>query len=157
MTLPHRTQSPLATTRQHERAFTLIEILVVVVIVGILATLVAQNLGGATEQASLSATKNDISAIESAATRYRITKKRFPEEIQDLVGDEDATIRFLDEVPVDPWTGNEYRIERHGSRIIVYCDGADGEEGTEDDLSSENYKKMTLEQYLEIIKTTQGG
>lgn len=142
--------------RRYERGFTLIEILVVVVIVGVLATLVVSNLTGTTEQANLAATQSDIQQIESAAMRYKLANKKWPEEIQELVGEPDDVIRYLDDVPVDKWTGNEYRLERRGNGVIVYCDGADGEPETEDDLTSDNVKKMTVQEYLEIIKQTSG-
>lgn len=145
-----------AQKRRSQGGFTLIEILVVVVIVGVLATLVAQNLGGTTEQANLAATKSDMNAIKTAAQRFKMQKKRWPEELSELIGDEDSTIRYLDldEVPKDKWTGAEYVLERRGGRVIVICYGADGEEGTDDDLTSENVGKMDVEQYMEIIKNS---
>ncbi|MCB9920147.1 MAG: prepilin-type N-terminal cleavage/methylation domain-containing protein [Planctomycetes bacterium] len=138
--------------RRNQGGFTLIEILVVVVIVGVLATLVVQNLSGTQEQANLAATQSDIAAIDAAATRYKLNNGKWPESIDELVGTDDATIRYLDEAPVDKWTGAPYTIERSGGGIIVICAGADGEVGGDDDLTSENIKKMKLAEYLEIIK-----
>lgn len=138
--------------RRKERGFTLIEILVVVVIVGVLATLVAQNLGGTQEQANLAATQHEIETIKSAALRYKMANQQWPETIEELVGNEESTIRYLDEVPVDKWTGAPYTIERQGGGILVVCAGANGNVGDDDDLTSDNIKKMKLAEYLEIIK-----
>ncbi len=137
--------------RRKERGFTLIEILVVV-IVGVLATLVVQNLSGTQEQANLAATASDIEAIKGAATRYKLNNGKWPESIEELVGNDEATIRYLDEAPVDKWTGAAYTIERQGGGILVVCAGYTGNVGDGDDLTSDNIKKIKLAEYLEIIK-----
>ena len=141
------------TERKKQEGFTLVEIMVVVVIVGILATLVAQNVFGATEQAKLDATRSDIDAISQAAERYRLTTGDFPEDIGALVQRNEGGIQYLktSENPTDKWKGEEYRIEREGARLIVRCAGFDGDFDTEDDITSENMGKLKVEEYLKII------
>ena len=127
-----------------EHGFTLIEIMVVVVILGILATLVVptviKNVGIARQNKA----KSDISTIESQLEMFRLHAFRYPttdEGIEALVnppGSIDARERwkgpYLKKVPKDPW-GRPYRYISPGTRsdIDLYTLGADGQEGGEDE------------------------
>ena len=141
------------TEHKKQEGFTLVEIMVVVVIVGILATLVAQNVFGSTEQAKLDATRSDIDAIAQAADRYRLTHGNYPEEMSELVEESEGGIQYLKvaEEPTDKWTNTEYRLEREGAKLVVRCAGFDGEFDTEDDITSQNMQKLNIEEYLKII------
>ncbi|GIX22735.1 MAG: type II secretion system protein G [Gammaproteobacteria bacterium] len=124
------------------RGFTLIEIMVVVIILGILAGLVIPKIMDRPDQAKVVRAKNDIRAIEAALNMYRLDNHKYPsteEGLQALVepprGDGARNWKqggYLDRLPKDPW-GNEYRYEnpgRHGP-IDIYSLGADGQEGGE--------------------------
>ena len=134
------------TDRRNERnpkGFTLVEILVVVIIIGIMATLVAQNVLGETDKAKLTKVKNDLQQIASAAERFYLDKSRLPESVQELV---DEQYLKVSETPKDPWD-NEYVIEEGEGRIrvVVISFGPDGSQDTEDDITNLNMASYTVE------------
>jgi general secretion pathway protein G len=123
-----------------ESGFTLIEIMVVVVILGILAALVAPNVIGRIGDAQTNAAKADIRAIESALKLYRMDNFRYPTTDQGI----DALVQrpsdaknwpaggYLDKVPKDPW-GEPYRYLNPGQNgeIDIFTLGADNQPGGE--------------------------
>ena len=124
-------------TRAARRAFTLVELMVVIVIIGILATLVVVNVGGADDDAKVSAAKVGVGEIGNAIKMFRIRTGSLPETLEELVegpgsGESDTAWRpLLDKVPEDPW-GNEYEYEVTNEDIDefeVVCFGKDGEPG----------------------------
>lgn len=131
-------------SRQSQNGFTLIEIMVVVVILGILAALVAPNVIQNVSEARINKAKSDIRVIESQLEMFRLHAFRYPstdEGLDALVtppGDADAADRwkgpYLDKVPKDPW-GRPYLYLSPGSRadVDVYSLGADGAPGGEDE------------------------
>lgn len=136
-----------------ERGFTLVEIMVVVVILGLLATIVAQNVLGSTDEAKLQKTKSDLSTIREACKMYKIKEGRFPEQISDLVDEQESGHKYLDleEVPTDPWgNNNEYRLEIENGRPVVICDGPDGQQDTEDDITTKNMHKIKIEELMKL-------
>lgn len=125
-----------------QRGFTLIEIMVVVVIIGVLAAVVAANVLPKLGQASIAAAKTDIRALESALEFYKLDNFRYPTTEQGL--------RALVEKPADPeitnWNGpylkrankdpwkRDYLYENpstHGGEFDVFTLGADGKPGGE--------------------------
>lgn len=130
--------------RQKQSGFTLIEIMVVVVILGILAAIVAPNFLGKTDEARVIKAKQDIRALESALELYKLDNFNYPSTDQGL----DALVNqpsgspeaknwkdggYMKRLPKDPW-GNEYQYLNPGvnGQIDIYSYGADGEEGGED-------------------------
>ncbi len=130
-------------TRKRQRGFTLVEIMVVVIIIGIMATLVAQNVLGETDTAKLNAVKNDLNQISEASERFYLKNGRVPESVQELI---DEQYLKLSEVPKDPW-GNEYVIEEgEGNiKIRVLCFGPDGSQDTDDDITNLNMRSYDVE------------
>lgn len=121
------------------RGFTLIEIMVVVVILGILAVLIVPRLVGRTDEARAVATKQDIATIMQSLKLYRLDNGRYPTTEQGLA----ALVtkpqvqpvpsnwqKYLDKVPKDPW-GNAYHYLNPGVRgeIDVFSLGADAQPG----------------------------
>lgn len=84
--------------------FTLIEIMVVVVILGILAAVVVPQIMDRPDTARLTKAKQDIRAIESALNLYKLDKFNYPTTEEGL---EILSPKYLDRLPIDPW-GNEY-------------------------------------------------
>ena len=116
-----------------EGGFTLVELMVVIVIIGLLATVVVINVMPAQDTARVKKAEADIALLEQAAEMYRLSKLNYPtssEGLQALVGE-----GFVKRLPEDPW-GNPYHYAapgREGRAFDVYSYGADGREGGEDD------------------------
>ncbi|MBT8089467.1 MAG: type II secretion system major pseudopilin GspG [Gammaproteobacteria bacterium] len=136
-------QNPRAQCRvKRQQGFTLIEIMVVVIIIGILAAIVAPNVIGRIDDAQITKAKAEISNIENALKFYRLDNFTYPtteQGLQSLVTKPtDPNIRnwktggYLDRLPKDPW-GNPYQYLNPGNNneIDVYTLGRDGRPGGE--------------------------
>lgn len=123
------------------RGFTLIEIMVVVVIMGILAALVVPKLMGRTDDARVTAARQDIATVMQSLKLYKLDNQRYPTTEQGLkaliekptVGPEARgwkTGGYLDKLPKDPW-GNPYQYLSPGIKgeVDVFSYGADGQAG----------------------------
>ena len=121
--------------------FTLIEILVVIVILGILAALVVPRVLERPDEARVIAAKSDIATIMQALKLYRLDNQRYPTTEQGLVAlvtrptqaPEPGNWKpngYLERLPKDPW-GQPYQYLNPGLRgeIDVYSFGADGQPG----------------------------
>jgi general secretion pathway protein G len=132
--------------------FTLIEIMVVIIILGLLATLVIPNITGYTEKAKREKARADIASLEGALELFRADNGFFPvtEQGLDALVIKPATGRvpqkwmdggyFKKGVPLDPW-GNRYVYfspGRRGDGYEIISLGADGQE-SEDDVSSSDH------------------
>jgi len=125
------------------RGFTLIEILVVIVILGILAGLIVPRIMDRPDQARVVAAKADIAAIMNGLKLYRLDNGTYPsadQGLQALVkkperGDIPRNWKpggYLERLPKDPW-GNDYQYLNPGlnAEVDVFCFGADGKPGGE--------------------------
>ncbi|CAM4051189.1 type II secretion system major pseudopilin GspG [Kerstersia similis] len=145
---------PVSRQRSFRRAgrqsgFSLIEIMVVVVIMGILAALVVPNLLDRPDQARIVAARQDIGGIMQALKLYRLDNGRYPTQaqgLQALVQRPDAAPlpnnwrSYMDRLPNDPW-GAPYQYLNPGvhGEIDVFSFGADsqaGGEGNDADIGS---------------------
>ncbi len=122
--------------------FSLLELLIVIVIIGILGTIVYTRFMDLPERAKVQAAKQQILIFKMAMDRYRLDNDAYPSGEQGL----DAIRNYLDskEVPLDPW-GKEYILRVPGENEREYdiiSRGPDKQEGTEDDIRSwELHKK----------------
>jgi len=112
---------------KQQRGFTLIEIMVVVVILGILASVVMPQIMDKPDTARLTKVKQDIRAIESALDLYRLDKFNYPNTEE---GIEALSPKYLGRRPQDPW-GNDYLYLNPGehsdsSAFDLFSYGADG-------------------------------
>src|SRR3990167_5201265 len=119
--------------------FTLIEVMVVVVILGILAAIIVPKIMSRPEQARLVKVKQDILAIESALDLYKLDNGRYPttdQGLQALVTKPTAppvprnwkSDGYLQEVPVDPW-GEKYQYINDSEKVKIFSYGSKGKEG----------------------------
>ena len=128
-------------TLSDERGFTLIEIIVVVIIIGLLATLVAPRFFGKVEQSKVKTTYAQIELLGAALDMYRLDVGEYPTTAQGLealrtrpssVGSEWNGPYLKKEIPVDAW-GRPFKYTspgEHGDYDLVSL-GADGMEGGE--------------------------
>ncbi|HVW69065.1 MAG TPA: type II secretion system major pseudopilin GspG [Steroidobacteraceae bacterium] len=128
---------------RHARGFTLIEIMVVVIIIGLLAAVIVPQVVDKVDQAKVAKAKSDIQAIEAALTMFRLDNSRYPTTEQGLAAlvtqPTDPTIRnwrkggYLPRLSKDPW-GNDYQYVSpgtHSKDFDLYTLGADGQPGGE--------------------------
>lgn len=125
--------------KRRNRGLTLIEIMVVLIIIGLLAGLVAYNIGGVTESGYKTRIKTDLSTIANACEMYKLKyNNKYPDSADALASGDNP---ILKKVPKDPW-GNTYQLKREGSKVVVWCYGEDGvpggTEGNDKDYSSED-------------------
>ena len=126
--------SPLRPT---EAGFTLIEIMVVIVILGLLATLVLPNVIGASDKAREETARTNAAAIANAVKMYRSMHGKLPDSLEVLAEKDEKGRSELDELPKDPW-GNDFllMVGDRPSDWEVISMGPDEIEGTEDDISN---------------------
>jgi general secretion pathway protein G len=131
-------------THRRQRGFTMIEIMVVVVILGVLAALVVPQIMSRPDQAKVTAAQSDIKAIVMALDIYKLDNHNYPanqQGLQALVSKPSGTPParnwnpdgYLKRLPIDPW-GNNYQYRVPGSRgnaFDLYSFGADSKAGGE--------------------------
>ncbi|TDR70752.1 type II secretion system major pseudopilin GspG [Paludibacterium purpuratum] len=126
-----------------QRGFTLIEIMVVIVILGVLGALIVPKVMGRPDEARIVAAKQDINALMQALKLYRLDNGRYPTTAQGL----SALVQkpslppeprnwkpggYLERLPEDPW-GTPYRYANPGTHgeVDLWSLGADGQPGGE--------------------------
>ena len=118
--------------RDRQDGFTLVELMVVLVILGLLATIVIVNVLPALDKGNLGKAKADVALLDQGLEMYRLNNAAYPsggEGLQALV-----TKGVIKKLPKDPW-GHDYVYAfpgQHGS-VDVYSLGADGAQGGEGD------------------------
>lgn len=141
-------QSRPLPTRRRAAGFTLVELMVVIVIIGLLATVVMINVMPSQDRAMAEKARADVSVLEQAIETYRLENLAYPPErdgLQALLRPPAGLARperyrqggYIRRLPEDPW-GNPYQYRHPGSRggaFDVFSLGADGVEGGEGDAA----------------------
>lgn len=132
--------TPVSLLRQ--RGFTLIEIMVVVVIIGLLAAIIGPQVAGRADDAKVAKAQSDIAALETALTMYKLDNFNYPTTEQGLRAlvekPQDPNVRnwkaggYVRRASRDPW-GNDYQYRNPGTHgeIDIFSLGADGQPGGE--------------------------
>jgi general secretion pathway protein G len=128
---------------QKATGFTLIEILVVIVIMGILAAVIVPNVIGRTHDARVAAAKQDVASLAQALAMYKLDNTRLPTAEQGLKALVEKPTSaplpnnwrangYVPRLPNDPW-GNPYQYANPGLRgeFDIFSFGADGKAGGE--------------------------
>lgn len=128
--------------RRRRHGFSLVELIVVMVILGMLAGLVAVRTRGYLVNSRKNAVKAELAAILKALETFRIDQSRYPTEEEGLeiltIATDTFPEGFLNKVPIDPWKNPYlYFLEEDGVEVIsLGADGREGGEGEDADLSS---------------------
>ena len=138
--------------KRRPRGFTLIEIMVVVVIIGILGALFVPNIIGRGDQARRTAVENDLRSIGATLDLYRLDNAHYPstsQGLQALVEKPDGYPEprnyspegYAKKLPTDPW-GSPYVYAANEGRFELYSLGADGAEGGEGNSADIRYNEL---------------
>ena len=134
--------------RHRQSGFTLLEIMVVIVIIGVLASMVVPNILGNKEQADRQKAVSDIVALENALDMYRLENNVYPSTQQGL----EALVKkpsgapqpksyrdngYIRRLPQDPW-GTDYLMLSPGEHgpIDIFSAGPDRQPGNDDDIGN---------------------
>ena len=131
---------------KRQAGFTLVEMIVVIAIIGILATLVVVRYSGQTDQAKIAAAKSQLAQLEGAVISFHSHVGRLPKALSELIEKPSGATNWQEggylkgkAVPKDPW-GNDFVYKTSGRRFEIISLGADGKEGgtgPDADLSNE--------------------
>lgn len=127
------------------KGFTMVELMAVLIILGLLATVLVKNFMGQTDKARVITTKANLKILHTAVMQYKMDTGQFPSEEEGLVALIEPSSEVEDlaepggylettEIPKDGW-GHEYYYELYpesGRSFVIISWGADGEEGGED-------------------------
>ena len=137
---------------REQRGFTLLEIMVVVIIIGLIAVIAVQNVLPQADRARITTTKADIRTLAAALDTYRLDNSFYPSTDQGLqalvtppTGNPPARNwgpePYLRKLPADPW-GNPYLYVNEGFEFDIVSLGADGEEGGEGVLADIRFTEL---------------
>lgn len=123
--------------RRHRNGFTLVELLLVVTIIGVLATVVIMNMGGIGTESRITATRASISTICQTAATYEIQVGRLPESLDDLTSPINERKPLLKKGALNDAWGIPFTYKMTGKDDYeVRSAGPDAKMGTDDDITN---------------------
>ena len=133
--------------RKRNQGFTLIELMVVITILGLLASITSVAVMRHLRTAKIEKAKMDMRGLISGIKTYYLEKRRIPASIQDLCGEnEDERYIEYSQPPRDPWD-NEYVYEPRDKRNYelrsLGADGVEGGEGEDADITKADLEGTT--------------
>ena len=127
--------------RDAQKGMTLLEIMIVVAILGLLATVVVSNLMGSLDNAKINITRTKISQVESAVKRYYLDFSNYPDSMKDLVNPGSGRPPYVKKAPKDDWNRELiYKRSSGDTPFVIYSMGPDGVKGNQDDVYTDNGK-----------------
>ncbi len=142
---PRRPAHPPRDPHPHA-AFTLIEVLLVLVILVILGSMAVGVFSGTREKAEANAAKVNVDLMKSNIERYKFDCRKYPESLEDLVQQPSHLEKperwggpYLERLPLDPWDQEfQYKSpgERNPNSFDVWSRGPDGVDGNDDDIGN---------------------
>jgi general secretion pathway protein G len=131
------------TNRAARSGFTMVELMAILIIIGLLATLVVTRVAGKIDQARVTTTRVNLKILHAAVNQFKMDTTRFPAEEEGLRAliEQPADVKYWEpggylettSIPPDGW-GNEFIYELYpesGKPFVIKSLGADGEEGGE--------------------------
>jgi len=130
--------------------FTMVELMAMLIIIGLLATVVVKKVSSQIDRARITTTKTNLKILHSAVNQFRMDTGQYPSEDMGLIDliEQPMDLRegvwqtggYLEttDLPLDGW-GDEFVFQLYpesGKQFVIISFGPDGEEGTEDDLYS---------------------
>jgi general secretion pathway protein G len=136
----------MRTKTHRSQAFTLVEMLLVLVILAVLAAIVIPKMSGRSQQAKITAAGTQIKGFETALDMFEADTGAYPKTLDALVNEPSGIQNwkgpYLKDIPLDPW-GNAYTFAYPGKMNARGVDlssmGPDGQMGGDDDIN--NYAK----------------
>ena len=143
----NKTSVAFAKNSKISRGFTLIELMVVLVIIGVLAALIVPNVLERADDARVTAARTDINNLMQALKLYKLDNQQYPsaeQGLQALVSKPQSGAtnwkQYIEKLPKDPW-GNDYKYLNPGINgpvdlVSLGADGQSGGEGKDADIGS---------------------
>ncbi|MCA8976679.1 MAG: type II secretion system protein GspG [Planctomycetes bacterium] len=127
---------------RREAGFTLVEIMVVIVILGLLATMVASNVIGASDEARIQTTRSNIQTTYEQVKLYASMEGHLPDSLEELENEENKRKPwYLERPAVDAWDQPLLLVGESKHDFEIISIGPDGSEGSDDDISSRAKKE----------------
>jgi general secretion pathway protein G len=119
--------------KKYERGFTLVEIMVVVVIIGLLAGLVGPKIFNRLEKAKVETAKSQMQHLKTTLATYRLDIGRYPDSLDCLMTNcgEGWSGPYLDgdQIPLDPWKNQyQYSVQDNGKAFTITCTAGGGDQ-----------------------------